>query len=93
VLEYLIGPDFKGWPDESGYVSPHTSYDLGQQPNETMKAISEAVYSATDFRFDGSDSMPGEVGAGSFWRGMVEWVNGKSTDDVLDEIEQSWPAS
>jgi alpha-glucoside transport system substrate-binding protein len=91
VLEYLIGPDFKGWPDQSGYVSPHSSYDLSQQPNETMKAISKIAYSATDFRFDGSDSMPGEVGAGSFWRGMVEWVNGKSTTDVLDEIEQSWP--
>ena len=25
--------------------------------------------------------MPGEVGAGSFWREMVEWTNGKPADD------------
>jgi alpha-glucoside transport system substrate-binding protein len=91
VLEYLIGPDFIGWPDQSGYISPHTSYDLEQQPNQTMKDISTIAYEADNFRFDGSDVMPGEVGAGSFWRGMVEWVNGKSTGDVLDGIEESWP--
>ena len=26
----------------------------------------------TSFRFDGSDLMPGEVGAGSFWKGMTD---------------------
>jgi alpha-glucoside transport system substrate-binding protein len=93
VLEHLIGPDFKGWPDQSGYVSPHKSFDLSAQPNETMKEISKIVYTADNFRFDGSDSMPGEVGAGSFWREMVAWVGGKSTNDTLDAIEASWPAS
>jgi alpha-glucoside transport system substrate-binding protein len=44
-------------------------------------------------RFDGSDLMPSEVGAGSFWTGMVDWVNGSETKPVLDQIEASWPAS
>jgi alpha-glucoside transport system substrate-binding protein len=35
--------------------------------------------------------MPAEVGAGSFWSGMVDLVNGKSVDEVLDAIEASWP--
>ena len=44
------------------------------------------------FRFDGSDQMPGEVGAGSFWTEMTNWITGESTSDALDKIESSWPS-
>ena len=47
----------------------------------------------TTFRFDGSDLMPGAVGADSFWKGIVAWVSGDDTETVVDEIEASWPAS
>ncbi len=43
------------------------------------------------FRFDGSDLMPGAVGAGSFWKEMTSWITGKSSQDALDGIESSWP--
>jgi alpha-glucoside transport system substrate-binding protein len=43
------------------------------------------------FRFDGSDLMPGAVGAGSFWKGMTDWITGKDTKGTLDAIEASWP--
>jgi alpha-glucoside transport system substrate-binding protein len=43
------------------------------------------------FRFDGSDLMPAAVGAGTFWKGMVDWLNGKPTAPVLQGIESSWP--
>ena len=55
--------------------------------------IAEIGYNATEFKFDGSDQMPGEVGAGSFWRGMVEWVGGAELETVLQQIEDSWPTS
>jgi alpha-glucoside transport system substrate-binding protein len=43
-------------------------------------------------RFDASDIMPGEVGAGTFWREMTEWIaSDKPDDQVLDAIEESWP--
>jgi alpha-glucoside transport system substrate-binding protein len=45
------------------------------------------------FRFDGSDAMPSAVGAGSFWKGMVNWINGADTKTVTDAIESSWPKS
>ena len=32
----------------------------------------------TTFRFDGSDLMPGAVGADSFWKGIVSWVSGET---------------
>jgi alpha-glucoside transport system substrate-binding protein len=35
--------------------------------------------------------MPGQVGAGSFWTGIVDWVNGKSLDAMLNDVEKSWP--
>ncbi len=47
---------------------------------------------ATSVRFDGSDLMPGEVGAGSFWKGMTDWVSGVADlDTVLKQIDDSWP--
>jgi alpha-glucoside transport system substrate-binding protein len=36
--------------------------------------------------------MPGEVGAGSFWKGMTDWVSGSTDlDTALQEIDDSWP--
>jgi len=46
---------------------------------------------ADTFRFDGSDLMPGAVGAGSFWTGVTNWVGGASLDEVLATIDASWP--
>ena len=44
------------------------------------------------FRYDGSDLMPTSVGSGSFWKGMVEWLQGaKTSQEVCDEIENGWP--
>jgi alpha-glucoside transport system substrate-binding protein len=47
---------------------------------------------ATTFRFDGSDLMPGGVGAGTFWTGMVDYTGGKDAQAVADEIQSSWDA-
>jgi alpha-glucoside transport system substrate-binding protein len=56
------------------------------------RGIAELAAEATSFRFDGSDLMPGEVGSGSFWSGMVNYVSGQSDlDTVLAEIDASWP--
>jgi alpha-glucoside transport system substrate-binding protein len=43
--------------------------------------------------FDGSDQMPGEVGAGSFWSEMVAWIaNDQDLDTTLKNIDDSWPS-
>jgi alpha-glucoside transport system substrate-binding protein len=56
------------------------------------RGIAELVSQATSFRFDGSDLMPGEVGSGTFWTGMVNYVSGTAElDTVLQEIDASWP--
>ena len=55
--------------------------------------LTDAIANDTG-RFDASDLMPGEVGAGSFWTGMVQYMQDgpESLSTVLDEIESSWPA-
>jgi alpha-glucoside transport system substrate-binding protein len=37
--------------------------------------------------------MPGAVGTDSFWKGIVGWLSGDSTQKTVDAIESSWPAS
>jgi alpha-glucoside transport system substrate-binding protein len=34
--------------------------------------------------------MPGGVGAGSFWTGMVDYTGGKSAQEVAEAIQKSW---
>jgi alpha-glucoside transport system substrate-binding protein len=56
------------------------------------RRINNLINEATSFRFDGSDLMPGEVGAGSFWTGMTDYVSGVSDlDTVLAQIDATWP--
>ncbi|HET7486906.1 MAG TPA: ABC transporter substrate-binding protein [Acidimicrobiales bacterium] len=45
-------------------------------------------------RFDASDLMPSAVGSGSFWTGMVNYVQGgpAALKPALDKIEASWPS-
>ncbi len=77
---------------QGGFISPRKDFDISKYPNQTMKDIAEIAYSATAYKFDGSDVMPGEVGSGSFWRNMVAWSNGqKKLDQALSDIESSWP--
>lgn len=42
------------------------------------------------FGFDGSDLMPGKIGAGAFWTGMIDFVGGKSADQVASDIQKAW---
>jgi alpha-glucoside transport system substrate-binding protein len=65
---------------------------VSKYPDETTKKVAGVAYAASVFRFDGSDQMPGAVGAGSFWKGMTSWISGQqSLDEALKSIEESWP--
>jgi alpha-glucoside transport system substrate-binding protein len=58
-----------------------------------VSGLAEIARRATALRFDGSDSMPREIGNGAFWTGMVEWVSqdGEGTAEIFAEIEAQWP--
>ena len=65
--------------------------DCTRDPTTELAAL---VAEATTFGFDASDLMPADVGAGTFWTGMIDWVaaNGENTEAVFQEIEDSWPS-
>lgn len=78
----------------SSFISPHKDFDVSLYPNEVTKSVAQVAYDATAFLFDGSDQMPGEVGAGSFWKEMTAWISGQeSLDQALKNIDASWPTS
>jgi alpha-glucoside transport system substrate-binding protein len=78
----------------SSFISPFKTFDASLYPSETTRSIAQVAYDSTAFLFDGSDAMPAEVGAGSFWREMTSYVTGdQSLEDALQKIEDSWPAS
>ncbi|POF28513.1 ABC transporter substrate-binding protein [Roseibium marinum] len=75
-----------------GFLTPLKSVNKEVYVTETRKALGDILFNATTFRFDGSDLMPGGVGAGSFWTGMVDYVGGKPAQEVADSIQTSWDA-
>jgi len=92
VMAYLTSDQFGAeWAQVGGWLSPHTTFDASNYPDETTRKIAELVSGADVFRYEASDLMPPEVGAGSFWDGSVEWLQGASTDEVTTMIEESWP--
>jgi alpha-glucoside transport system substrate-binding protein len=93
LLEWLATPEAAaGWIERGGFLSPLTTVpnDWYVYPNNQL---AEMVAGATTVGFDASDLMPAEVGAGTFWSGMVDWVaaNGEGTEDIFQQIEDSWP--
>jgi alpha-glucoside transport system substrate-binding protein len=94
LLQFLASPEFgtESYGASGQWISPRTDFDTGLYPTETWGSIAQIAYESTEFVFDGSDQMPGEVGSGSFWREMTQWISG-ATDakTALDNIEASWP--
>jgi len=78
--------------EAGGWVSANSGMDVELLATDFDRlAGSVLADTETVIRFDASDLMPGEVGAGTFWSEMVNWFTGKATDQVLADIEASWP--
>jgi alpha-glucoside transport system substrate-binding protein len=90
-IKYLETPDASEiWMGLTGFLTPHSGVDTAKYANDTLRGLGDILLNATTFRFDGSDLMPGAVGAGSFWTGMVDYVGGKDAKAVADDIQASW---
>ncbi len=79
--------------NSTGIASANLNVDPALYTGLTRIVVDTLQDPNSQFRFDASDLMPAAVGAGSFWTGMTEWITGKSTQDTLDFIEESWPTS
>ena len=93
VMSFLTGADYKGWSEAAGFLSPRKDFPVTNYKSKLTQEIAGLGQKSTVFRFDGSDQMPGAVGAGSFWKGMVSWISGQQDlNTSLKNIEESWPS-
>jgi ABC-type glycerol-3-phosphate transport system substrate-binding protein len=77
----------------SSFISPHTTFDTSLYPSDLTRSIADIAYTSDVVLFDGSDLMPGEVGAGTFWTEITDWIaDRKSLDEALQAIDDSWPS-
>ncbi|MER7440507.1 ABC transporter substrate-binding protein [Micromonospora avicenniae] len=92
VQTYLASGEYVNSRAKIGdWLSANNKLDINNVPNPVDKLSVQILQDPkTVFRFDGSDLMPAAVGAGTFWKGMVDWINGKDTASVLQGIESSW---
>lgn len=91
-IEWLKTPiAHEVWMAQSGFLTPLKSANPATYGSDVARKMGDILLNSTTFRFDGSDLMPGAVGAGTFWTGMVDYTGGKSAQEVADAIEASWP--
>jgi alpha-glucoside transport system substrate-binding protein len=94
-MEFLARPDFgEPWAAAGGWLSPNVDFDESVYPDDVTRSVYRIGADADILRFDGSDMMPGAVGAGTFWTVIVDWVTGRQDlDAVLSRIDGSWPTT
>ncbi len=92
LMEYLTTPEaHEIWAGLGGFISPHKAVGPEAYPDPVAQKQAEILANAETVRFDASDMMPGTVGTGTFWTGVVDYVGGKKVDEVLTTVEKSWP--
>ena len=109
LLEHMASPEWgRIWAStpRAGFLPANRRFTLpaavagrgGEPRRAAAQLISEAI--ADDrLRLDGSGSMPPSIGfiadgePGSFFRGMVDWADGRRTiDEVFADIDADWAA-
>ena len=78
------------WMAQSSFLTPFKGVKPEAYANDTLRKEGEVLSTATTFRFDGSDLMPGKIGAGAFWTGMIDFVGGKDAKTSATEIQKAW---
>ncbi|MEU2202450.1 ABC transporter substrate-binding protein [Isoptericola sp. NPDC019482] len=79
---------------DGGWVSANNGLDPNNLSTEFDKAVVAQLNDPQSFQaFDASDLMPGQVGTDTFFKGIVNWLTGSSTQEVVDQIENGWPSS
>jgi alpha-glucoside transport system substrate-binding protein len=95
-FQYFSQPESgEPWGAEGAWLSPFVDFDSSTYADESLAAQGEIVADADFARFDGSDMMPGGVGAGAFWSEMVNYIQsgGEDLESRLEAIDAAWPSN
>ncbi|MBW5445515.1 extracellular solute-binding protein [Cohnella sp. CFH 77786] len=92
VMEFFTtGESLKTWIQSGGVIAPMNDADPSWYSSDVERRMAEFVKNAPAIRFDGSDLMPGAVGAGTFWKGMTDYVSGTvDLNKAMEEIQAGW---
>ncbi|MEV7692571.1 carbohydrate ABC transporter substrate-binding protein [Microbacterium sp. NPDC089189] len=92
VAEFMSTPEFADARVElGGVISANKGADASLASSQFLTdAMTLLQDPSTVVRFDASDLMPATVGNGSFWKGMVNWIDGRPLDQVLSDIQAGY---
>jgi alpha-glucoside transport system substrate-binding protein len=92
-LEYLSTPlAHELWMTQGAFLTPHTAVNTELYASDILLNQGEILLGADVFGFDGSDLMPGAIGAGAFWTAMVDYIGGASVEEVTQAVQDAWDA-
>ena len=94
LLQYLATIESTApWIERGGFLAANKKVPIEWYKEYPNNELAVMVSEATTFGFDASDLMPEDVRSGTFRSGMIDWVaaDGKNTEAVFQEIEDSWP--
>lgn len=80
------------WMGQGSFLTAHKGASLDAYASDAQRKQGEILTSATTFRFDASDLMPGAIGAGAFWSEMTAFANGQDAQTTADNIQAAWDA-
>ena len=92
LLQYLATPEAgTAWAAAGGFVSPHRSFDTDLYGDELDRRMAEILRRAKIVRLDGSDAMIPPVGTGTFWTGIVSYIQSGDARAAAAEIQAGYP--
>lgn len=90
VLTFLASPaGASAWAQAGFDLTPNTSVNTDEYPNELNRDKANALAEAPDVSFDVGDSLPAEVGQAEF-DGITEAVGGGNVEEILNGIEDTY---
>jgi len=102
VMDYIATADYAESRQAAqaerlgGSLSGFLSAAQGQDPSvytPVEQGFLDIIQSSELFRFDASDLMPADVGAGTFWSEGTALVNGEiDVETAATRIQESWPS-
>ncbi|MDR3360960.1 MAG: ABC transporter substrate-binding protein, partial [Bifidobacteriaceae bacterium] len=93
---FLSSPE---WANEKAKVTEGgwTTANNGLDKSNLKSAVDQLAFGlladpSAEFRFDGSDLMPSQVGSDAFWKQMTAYfAENKPEQAVADAVEAAWP--
>jgi len=92
LMRYFERPEAgKAWAQRGGFVSPHADFDPAWFSSSFDRRMWDILQDSDVIRFDGSDQMVPSVGTGTFWTGIVTFVQDGNAKAAVAEIQAGYP--